>query len=146
MTHEPQAPLARIKLPPALIIISALAAGAVGKELGLDGPDWGHLPVLHYLGKGLMAGGLLMLILGYGAMMRAWTTIDPGRHTRAIVTRGIFRISRNPIYLGWSVGLFGAGLARSSLLLISYFPGDVRSPALGGGAEGGASTWKVRLW
>ena len=70
----------------------------------------------------LVVLGILTLIFSYGAMARARTTINPRRPTARIVTNGIYRISRNPIYLGWFVFLLGRGLASLSLFQMSMAP------------------------
>jgi protein-S-isoprenylcysteine O-methyltransferase Ste14 len=49
-----------------------------------------------------LALGLLLMIAAVLALSAARTTVNPLRPSRAskLVTRGIFRVSRNPIYLG----------------------------------------------
>lgn len=50
----------------------------------------------------LLAVGLLLMFLAVASLFSARTTVNPLRPSRAssLVTTGIFRISRNPIYLG----------------------------------------------
>lgn len=50
----------------------------------------------------LLAAGLFMMLVAVASLFAAKTTVNPLRPSRAssLVTRGIFRISRNPIYLG----------------------------------------------
>lgn len=60
-----------------------------------------------------------MLILAYYAMARAGTTIDPARHSVKLVVTGVYRLSRNPIYLGWLLFLSGLGIANLSVVAIS---------------------------
>jgi len=54
-------------------------------------------------------------VLGFG---RAKTTIDPHHVTKAnaLVTGGIYRVTRNPMYLGLLSIVIGAGLYLGSLL------------------------------
>ena len=59
-----------------------------------------------------------MLVFAYGAMLRSRTTIDPRTHTTRIVSTGIYRLSRNPIYFGWFVVMLGLGLKNLSLFQI----------------------------
>lgn len=88
------------------------------------------LPVDVFGGPGRVAGALLVLGgLGLMAaavlqMARHRTTVIPHRQPAALVTDGIFRLSRNPIYLGDALILAGAMLWwRSSLglLLVPVF-------------------------
>jgi protein-S-isoprenylcysteine O-methyltransferase Ste14 len=76
------------------------------------------------------AGGLLALA-GAGLMaaavppfLRARTTILPHRQPSALVTSGVFRLSRNPIYLGDVLILAGLAIrwqAWPALLLVPVF-------------------------
>ncbi len=48
----------------------------------------------------LFVAGLLLTVLAMTEMARAKTTIIPRKDPNALVTSGIFRFTRNPIYLG----------------------------------------------
>ena len=66
--------------------------------------------VLRYLGLGLTFVGFL---LGIGAFMefrKAHTTLDPHGSTKRLVTSGIYRFTRNPIYLGFLLMVIGLPL------------------------------------
>lgn len=63
---------------------------------------------------GLLAGGILVA-MGLGLMAVATaqmivgrTTVIPGRRPDALMTGGVFRLTRNPIYLGDALVLAGA--------------------------------------
>lgn len=62
------------------------------------------LPVFGGLGDGLavvLAGvGAALFVAAIWEMGRARTTVIPHREASALVTSGVFRLSRNPIYLG----------------------------------------------
>jgi protein-S-isoprenylcysteine O-methyltransferase Ste14 len=111
-------PLANIRLHPAVIVIGALAMEVAGRGLWKFSAESAGAQLLQGFGKGLMGLGILTLVLAYGAMARARTTIDPRRHTSAIVTGGIYRFSRNPIYLGWFLFMLGGGIANLSLFQV----------------------------
>ena len=77
------------------------------------------------IGLILIGVGVAISILAVQEMARAKTTVIPRRDPNALVTTGIFRFSRNPIYLsdwimllGWII-LWGAVLA---LPLLWLFP------------------------
>jgi protein-S-isoprenylcysteine O-methyltransferase Ste14 len=50
----------------------------------------------------LLVAGLLLMLAAVASFIAARTTVNPLRPSRAssLVTTGIFRLSRNPIYLG----------------------------------------------
>lgn len=52
------------------------------------------------LAAGLLVFGLGLMGLALREMARARTTVIPHRAATALVTTGVFRLSRNPIYLG----------------------------------------------
>jgi protein-S-isoprenylcysteine O-methyltransferase Ste14 len=66
----------------------------------------GILPILAGLGLNLSADGLFK---------RHGTTVKPFQESTALVTGGIFRWTRNPMYLGMVLILFGAGWLAGSL-------------------------------
>ena len=59
-----------------------------------------------------------MLLVSYGSMAVARTTIDPSEHSSKVVTSGLYAYSRNPIYLGWFLVIAGIGLRNASLLVL----------------------------
>lgn len=78
---------------------------------------WGFdrmIPWALFGAGGRIAGGLLiglgLLLIGAAAiqMLLRRTTVVPGRKPSSIVTSGVFRMSRNPIYLGDALVLAGA--------------------------------------
>jgi protein-S-isoprenylcysteine O-methyltransferase Ste14 len=80
------------------------------------------MPVDDTLMRGFGWGAIVAsLILGVAAVMRfraAGTPIPPNEPTRAIVGDGVYAFTRNPMYLGMVLLLFGIGLASASL----WFP------------------------
>ena len=76
--------------------------------------DWAALALV-------LAGGGLML----GAVVqraRARTTVIPHRQPQALVTRGVFRLSRNPIYLADAGFLLAAVLWLDVALALPLVP------------------------
>ena len=66
------------------------------------------------LGAVVMLAGLGLDIAAMRAMRRNRANILPHRAATALVTTGPFAVSRNPIYLGNTLLLAGAGLALGS--------------------------------
>ncbi len=75
-------------------------------------------------GLGLIAVGLWMTALAAIQFARHRTSIIPGRQPDAMITAGLYRLTRNPIYLADALILTGACLwlgAISGLLLVPGF-------------------------
>ena len=108
-----------IDLPPVWLI----AFGGLG--WGLDGVmdlsfPWG----MSNLGPVLLGAGATLFGLGGVQMLLARTTVIPRRDPSALVTGGVFRLTRNPIYLGDAALLAGAILwwdAPEALPLVPAF-------------------------
>ncbi len=118
MNSDKEKTLAVIRLHPAVIVLGGLAIGFAGDEVWTPDLDGAPFPVLRKLGEGLFILGILMLVFAYGGMFCSRTTIDPRMHTTRIVSTGIYRLSRNPIYFGWFVFMLGLGLTNLSLFQI----------------------------
>jgi protein-S-isoprenylcysteine O-methyltransferase Ste14 len=99
------------------LIYFAVAAAAV--TLGMLIPwrvlsaDLAMLP-----GLGLIAGGVLLDFWAMAVMMLARTNILPHRPAGQLVTWGPFAWTRNPIYLGNTLGLVGIGVAFSGWFIV----------------------------
>ncbi|MBV0911714.1 methyltransferase family protein [Anianabacter salinae] len=77
-----------------------------------------------YGGWALVLFGLFLMAAAVAEMGRARTTVIPHRQPQALVTSGIFRFSRNPIYLGDVLVLVGSTLILSAplgLILVPVF-------------------------
>ncbi|WP_426753809.1 methyltransferase family protein [Myxococcus sp. Y35] len=93
-------------LPPRLALI--LAALMVGFDRFLPGPELVP-PAFQWLGLLLILLGLVVTIAARAQFARVRTNIYTFRQPDRLVTDGLFRFTRNPMYLGFSVAL--AGLA-----------------------------------
>jgi protein-S-isoprenylcysteine O-methyltransferase Ste14 len=77
---------------------------------------------LQGLGWAAVGGGAVLMALAAREMARAGTTIVPGRDPARIVTRGVFGLSRNPIYLGDLLILAGLALIWQSWIGLVLVP------------------------
>lgn len=109
-----------IDLPPAWLAL-ALAA-AWGLDRLLPGLGFGLAPT-RWLGTALIVAGLAAMALGALELVRHHTTFIPRRKPTAFVRQGIFRLSRNPIYLGDTLVLAGAILFWDVLPALALVPG-----------------------
>jgi protein-S-isoprenylcysteine O-methyltransferase Ste14 len=84
-------------------------------------PGWwadGSFGPIQVLGVASMAAGLALDLWAMAVMLRARANILPHRAATALVTWGPFAWSRNPIYLGNTMLLTGAGLAFGMVWLV----------------------------
>jgi protein-S-isoprenylcysteine O-methyltransferase Ste14 len=97
----------RVIAPPPLIFLTGLVLGLVldGVLTDSDLPGWA-LPT----GIGAAAIGLALLIAFEVGFRRAGTTILPGHEGSALVTDGVYRLTRNPGYVGMALISVGTAL------------------------------------
>lgn len=69
-------------------------------------------------GQGLVLAGLVLMVAAAVQMALARTTVIPRRTPAALVTAGLFSLSRNPIYLGDALILLGAILWLDAVLAL----------------------------
>ena len=99
--------------PPPLIF-----AGGLGAGLLLDRRRHGpFLPqtLSKLLGWPLVAAGLSLGLWGFNEMRRAGTNVDPYHPTTAIVERGPYRHTRNPLYVGMALVYAGVAARANAL-------------------------------
>lgn len=66
--------------------------------------------------------GLLLLLLAGGLFKRAGTDLVPFKNVSALVTTGIYRLTRNPMYLGMTAILLGCALTVGAALALLVPP------------------------
>lgn len=75
----------------------------------------GMPPIVKNIGLGLTFIGLLCGVGAFLEFRKARTTLDPHGSVKALVKSGIYRFTRNPIYLGFLLMVIGFPLAYGSL-------------------------------
>ena len=111
----------RLHWPPLLYALTLGAAYALSRLVPL--PRWDDGPVSKAVGIALLATGLGIAILGALALIRAKTTIDPTGSAKRLMQDGIYRLTRNPMYLGGVLTFAGLGiLLRSAWLVLLVVP------------------------
>ncbi len=151
-----------LKIPPPLVAaITAGAMWAAAQWVGLNGlfadvpPGW----------RIAAAGGIALIGLGFDltgvlGFIRAKTTVNPMKPERsaALVTSGIYRVTRNPMYVGmalillaWAIYL-GSGTALLGPLVFALYitrfqiHPEERVLAARFGSEFAAYRARVRRW
>ena len=106
--------LEKIDIPPVWLVLALLVAWLSGRVWSVHG--------LEGLGAGLILGGVGVMAVAVGAMVMAGTTFVPRRDPGVLVTTGLFRFSRNPIYLADAMILTGAVLFWGAVLALPLIP------------------------
>lgn len=83
-------------------------------HLAVPGPRLLAMP-LALLGFLPLVLGVWINLLADRAFKQQGTTVKPFQESSALVTTGVFRLSRNPMYLGFVLGLIGIALLLGSL-------------------------------
>jgi protein-S-isoprenylcysteine O-methyltransferase Ste14 len=75
------------------------------------------------LGGGLLIVlGLVLLVVSNGLFTRAGTDVIPFRKVTALVTTGVYRYSRNPMYLGMAAVLLGCAITVGATTALPITP------------------------
>ncbi|HTP07584.1 MAG TPA: isoprenylcysteine carboxylmethyltransferase family protein [Anaerolineae bacterium] len=72
-------------------------------------------PLWNLLGIIPLTVGVMINLMADGAFHKAHTTVKPFEESLALVTDGVFRMSRNPMYLGFALILIGIAILLRSL-------------------------------
>ncbi len=111
-----------LKLPPVALVL--VIAGLMGLSA------WGlprfssPLPGRLFIAGGVAASGALVCILGVAAFRRAKTTVNPmtPEASSTLVIVGVYRWTRNPMYLGFLLILCGLAAYLSNALAAALLP------------------------
>lgn len=111
---------AKVKIhPPILLAIHIVVAYLLGRLIDLP---MAVSPLFRNIGLGLAGFGFLLGILAFYSFMKARTTLDPHGSVKAVVSSGIYRFTRNPIYLGMVLMLVGFPLTFGNVWGIPLAP------------------------
>ncbi len=114
-----------LKIPPLLLgFVIALAMGAAPRFV----PALGFaVPGGRAIAAGLALAGTIVAALGIVSFRRARTTVNPLHPDRAsaLVVSGIYRITRNPMYLGFLIVLAGWAVFLANGLAAALLPAYV---------------------
>lgn len=103
---------ANVKIhPPVLTFIFIVLAYLINGFIPLQF----YAPWLKYFGIALAAIGFLLPFIAIREFIKAKTTVDPHGSVTSIISSGIYRITRNPIYVGFVLMLIGFLLYSNTL-------------------------------
>jgi protein-S-isoprenylcysteine O-methyltransferase Ste14 len=110
-----------LDLPPVWLGLALLAA--YGLDRLVPGLGSGLL-TLRVVGAAMVLAGFALMVLGAAELISRRTTFVPRKTPTALARGGIYRLSRNPIYLGDALVLAGAVLwwdVLPALVLVPLF-------------------------
>jgi protein-S-isoprenylcysteine O-methyltransferase Ste14 len=99
-------------LPPTYLLIAMIAMLVLHFLFPVA---WIVPPVWNLLGLVFLAAGVIMNLIADKAFHQAGTTVKPFEESSTLVTDGVFKISRNPMYLGFVLILTGTSMLLRSL-------------------------------
>ena len=115
-----------IDIPPVWLLLAVVATWWIAQLQPMAWSIGG--PATDLLGGLLVGGGIVLILLAAVEMRKQRTTIIPHKEADHLVTSGIFKRSRNPIYLGDALILAGLALrweAPVALILVPLFMGTI---------------------
>lgn len=107
-----------LRIPPVALV--AIAAGLMALlAWAFPGPRL-VFPAPYALGGALVGLGAAIAVAGVLAFRRARTTVNPMTPgaSSSVVSTGIYRLTRNPMYLGFLLALAGWGAMLGNLLVL----------------------------
>lgn len=111
-----------LKVPPlALLLLMAACMKVVSELLPFLGFS---MPGNSLLGGSVVLAGGAIAVMGVLEFRRANTTVDPRnpQQSASLVGSGVYKISRNPMYLGFLMMLFGWFIIISNLAAVVFLP------------------------
>lgn len=148
-----------LKIPPPLV--AAVVAGAMFAAAKLLGPVLALPPGVRVPAALALAGvGACLDVVALLAFRKARTTVNPlaPQRSTAVVSRGVYRVTRNPMYLGmalillgWAVFLAAPWALLGPVVFVTYMTRfqiqpEERALAARFGASYSAYCARVRRW
>ena len=112
--------LKMIDIPPLWLALFAAIAWVQAHSYSL-GLSIDH-SAIDFLGGLFVGGGLVLMVLAFAEFRKWRTTLIPHREADHLITSGIFKRSRNPIYLGDALILAGLILRWDAVLSLPLVP------------------------
>ena len=107
--------------PPAVALVTAVLMWLVSRAAAALAFEF---PAGNILAIGLAAAGVIIAVAGVVTFRRARTTLNPTKpeSSSSLVSWGIYRVTRNPMYLGLLLELTGWAIFLSNWLAFVFLP------------------------
>lgn len=111
-----------MRIPPPLVFVAAVALGILLQRIALPLP-LGLPESVRYAGAiGAFAFGFGFMVIAWALFKRSGQDPRPWTSTPEIVAKGVYQLSRNPMYLGMALLQGGLGLAQASGWILLLLP------------------------
>jgi protein-S-isoprenylcysteine O-methyltransferase Ste14 len=114
-----------LKVPPPIVaLVTAVLMWLISRSIPLLAFVF---PARNAFTIGLVAAGFIIGILGVATFRRAKTTVNPTKpqSSSSLVSWGVYRATRNPMYLGGLLILFGWAIFLSKPIAFLFLPGYI---------------------
>ena len=109
-------------IPPVVAALFLVAGVVLNRLVPLLDAAASVPPAAHIAGGAIMACSLLLVLPAILEMLRAKTTFHPGHKANALVSGGVYRITRNPMYLSLTLLMAGLGFSFANPWLVLLAP------------------------
>jgi protein-S-isoprenylcysteine O-methyltransferase Ste14 len=109
-----------VRIPPPLYYAAGLAGGMAAN--GVLALPLGGRPATVVAGALATALGVGLAFAGVAAVIRHHTTIVPHHPVATLLTGGVYRLSRNPMYTGLGIAYVGLALLFGSWWPLALWP------------------------
>ncbi len=111
---------AGVRVPPPILLIVAILAGYfLQQRWALELTNWSGWYVAAWA---LIGVGVLILVAGWVHFLRAETNIQPHKPSSHLIRSGLYRFSRNPIYVAGLLLQLGVALLMNNLWIVLLVP------------------------
>ncbi len=111
---------ASVRFPPPLLVLAVILLAWIFDYFFPTG--FGAFHLQWFVGVVIIAVSVLIIIISGLSFKQAKTTIEPWKPTSSIISTGVFRYSRNPIYLAFCVFQFGTAFLLDNLWVLTGLP------------------------
>ncbi len=111
---------AGVRVPPPTVLIVAILTGyGLQQVWALELASW---PGWYVAGWALVGAGIIILVPGWVQFYQAKTNIQPHKPSSKLIQSGLYRFSRNPLYVSGLSLQLGIALLMSNLWIVLLVP------------------------
>ena len=109
-----------VRVPPPVMLIAVILAGyGLQQAWALELPNWSGWSAA---ARALIGGGVAILITGWVQFFRSKTNVLHHKPASSLIQGGLYRFSRNPIYVSGLLFQLGIALLMNNLWLVLLVP------------------------